>query len=131
MNGSPLCVGIFCDCQNRGGVFTYTCRLGRELRRRGVRVEVFTCRPQTRAAEAILEELRTAGDVRVLDGPQTTSAVIANLARALRRQTVTVFVPNYRGLSYAAAANVSRHRNLKVVGVCHSDDASSYALLRH
>ncbi len=129
---TPFRVAVFCDCQNRGGVFTYTCRLGRELRRRGMRVELFTWQPRTGGAEDVLEELRAAADdVCVLDGDRPPAALIAALGQALVRRGVRLFVPNYRGLTYAACAAVSRAHDLKVVGVCHSDDASSYGLLRH
>jgi glycosyltransferase involved in cell wall biosynthesis len=125
-------VGLFCDCHSRGGVLTYTSQLARAVRPRGIGVTIFTCRPRNEAAQRIFQELRScADDVCLLDGCEDAGRFVRELAWSLERSGIRVFVPNYRWLTYAACAAVSRRSDIRIVGVCHNDDASYYSLLGH
>src|SRR5947209_8319368 len=107
-----LCVGFFCDSHGRGGVFTYTCRLARELRRHGIRVEIFTCPPRTAGARRVVDELRASGDgLSFWDTAQGPASLARQALDAFRRLRIDVFVPNYRRLVYAACAAASRSRD--------------------
>ena len=96
----PLRIGIFSDSMDRSGVFTYTCRLARELSAKGVDTIIFTYRSQD---ESIATELRASADrVYELNRGTDASAELRAIIAGLRADPVDVFVPNYRRIVYAA-----------------------------
>tara|TARA_R100000322_G_scaffold15842_2_gene9508 strand:+ start:2147 stop:3151 length:1005 start_codon:yes stop_codon:yes gene_type:complete len=57
---------------------------------------------------------------------------IAAISEYLIDNEIQIFIPNYRKISYAAAALSSRSADISVVGVCHNDHESYYeTLLRY
>lgn len=123
-------VGLFCDSDSRGGVFSYTRLLGTELRRQGCRVEIVTLAPRDAAATANVEALAAAADRLIcLPGQATPDQRVGQLRRTLIDRGWDVFFPNYRYTTYAACAARPADGPTRVVGVCHNDHESYYRLL--
>lgn len=106
-----------------GGVETWSLSACRQLQRRGL--------------ETVLLEFPTAGPVQFeftdvpavrLPAPQSGSVAVAE---ATRRQLPAVLVPNGSAPAFSACARLTRKRpeQLRLLGMCHTDDAHYYNLL--
>lgn len=131
-HGHRPSVGLFCDSDSRGGVFSYTRLLGTALRQQGCRVEIVTLAPRDTGATANVEALAAAADRLIcLPASATPDQRVDQLRRELEQRAWDVFFPNYRYTTYAACAARSPDGPTRVVGVCHNDHESYYRLLSY
>ena len=131
LDGADRIMGIYCDCNSRGGVWSYTLRTLHMFKRWGWRTTLFSHHARNETQQEILNALMAAADETLLiDESQSDDRQIRVLQRALLGKHITLFIPNYKKFTYAAAALVTRKQNLAIVGVCHADHVSYYEVLR-
>ena len=124
-------MAIYCDCNSRGGVWSYTLRTLNMFKHWGWSTLLVTHPSRNEQEKPILQELINSADQHVyVDDALSSDENIAVIVEALTRNAVDVFIPNYRKISYAAAALQTRRRTIDVIGVCHADHVSYYTVLR-
>ncbi|WP_172962323.1 glycosyltransferase family 4 protein [Hydrocarboniclastica marina] len=99
----------------------------------GYQTHLVSHEPKNDQERELLKLLLEHSDHSFLLSPEAApDEEIDAIAGYLTGNSIGVFVPNYRKISYAAAAISSRHQPLVVVGVCHNDHESYYeSLLRY
>ena len=123
-------VGIFCDTDSRGGVFTYSMSLCRQLRRCGHRAILLVPEPRSRADWVLLEEMQGAADrVVLVGGDRGTRPYLRSLRSAITAAGIDIFIPNYRVSSYAACAGLAAGERPRIVGICHDNTKAYFRML--
>ncbi len=123
-------VALYCDCNSRGGVLTYTVALATALRKRGARISILTHLPGNALEREMVGQLAAAATTLVQVPPCSTLASDTEiLASMLGKLKPDIFVPNYRDAPYAACALRARD-GLRSVGVVHTDSEACFSALK-
>jgi glycosyltransferase involved in cell wall biosynthesis len=130
MTDAIVRAAIYCDCDSRGGVATYSMRMSRIFKSFGWQVILVTDQPRNAHEAGIASDLGgDCGEVIFLERGMAPDPRITAIERIIHSREIDVFIPNYRRLAYAAAVKASQRRKLKIIGVCHSDHQSYYHVL--
>ena len=126
----PISICIFCDCASWSGVWSYTCRLGTELRKHGFNIILVSLQARSETERSIAEAFTNfADEIYWVSRSDNEKHRIAELVDYLKQIKPDIFIPNYRIISYASYAYASKILSTKVVGICHNDHESYYSLL--
>lgn len=125
-------VAVYCDCNSRGGVWAYTVRLLALLKDKGYEAFLISHPARSEREEELLSIIQRDAIESILvpreARPEKNVAIISNF---LVHKKVEYYIPNYRRISYSAAALTRRKYPIKIVGICHNDHESYYSILEH
>jgi glycosyltransferase involved in cell wall biosynthesis len=123
-------IGIYIDCDG-WGVYVFSIQLLKELNRiSSYEIHVITHEGFSSCETAAIRELATFSDeIHFLPRSSNYIEVFKSIYAILMRVQLDLFIPNFRQPTYAAVAKLSFTNSLKVVGICHGNDSSSYGIL--
>lgn len=123
-------IAFFCDCNSRGGVWSYTIRTAELLRTMGHKTALITYEPKNSLENELFSSLsQSADEIIIIPGGLSEDAEVKCIYLALKKYKPDAFFPNYRLPPFAAAAKLVNISNVNVVGVCHNDHESSYRVI--
>lgn len=125
-------VAVYCDCNSRGGVWAYTVRLLALLKDKDYETILISHPERNGREEELLSMLqRDASQSLLVPRELGSRKSILTISEYLINEQVEYFIPNYRRISYSAAALTRKKFSLKIIGVCHNDHESYYSILKH
>ncbi|TDT39484.1 glycosyltransferase involved in cell wall biosynthesis [Halospina denitrificans] len=123
-------VAVYCDCNSRGGVWAYTVRLLALLKDKGHEALLISHPARCAREEELLATMqRDASQSLLVSREIPPSKSISVISKYLVDKKVEYFIPNYRRISYSAAAFTRKKTRIKIIGVCHNDHESYYSVL--
>ncbi|WP_188093575.1 glycosyltransferase family 4 protein [Marinobacter salinexigens] len=123
-------IAIYSDCNSRGGVWAYSIRTIIMLKRLGYKVYLVSHKPRNDVEESLLNDLGRDVDSSLILSRDLGEKSLANdICKFLLLNDIDAFIPNYRRISYYAAAKATRFKRIDIIGVCHNDHESYYSVL--